>query len=254
MLVPMKLPDGLSDDEEGRKKFELRYYRCFLIRSQYLISRAKYNSVLSGNVIPDVSGMDNPSGGNKNCVWYDILARSWGLFNPLLAIKTDFEDVVETRETLLPNLITKRVGKQDIPVVDGRLICDPSRKEHYLDQAREQGLFQRSRALSTITALTMSVDAVADLYGITDPAMILSTLKQQTKLDPVLELYWRTCRNLETSEHLKTEAQIAAACSFWLYGNFPRDWLSTNKLFNVFRVCNGIECVPPVGIAGLCPD
>lgn len=246
MPLRLKLPAGLSQDEVVVRK-------CELVRFQYIIKKAVYSTAISGTGHLDMSDYDNPRD-RPHCDWHDLVVRAAGRFNPLLAIRYDFDQAIDLRRTLTLRPLVVKLGGRSVVAGKTHVICNPKKATEYVEAEPVYAEQQYARTRSTAATLVGQFASASDLLGVTDAEVVLSFLKSRTELDPVLEHYWRCEKGLEVDRALQLESAVTYACFPWLYAELPENWLLSNDLTNIFEVRDGNDSFPPVRIAGLFVD
>jgi len=166
----------------------------------------------------------------RESVWYEMLiyAHARG-FNPLWGV----------------HLLVARAMRQNVPPNPWSLVSDES-----LSSYCRQGEILYNEAVSSVKSslatLIQQVEPLQLMQSLTAGSAI-DRVKQQTELNPVLELLWRDSRRVPTDTYLVTRARLEYACCPAVYGDssYPVEWLTGRKLVSLFEVSNEPIVKPP---------
>lgn len=228
---------------------------CELIRFQYGIWRSAYNSSRRAAADIRLQPFDwPPEAYRKQCVWGEIYDRMMPEVNPLWAIRYDFEQAIESGLPVIVWGHTQKIKNDDGKVVaavqatNGRQICIKKRVPEYLQASKAYAHEQEIKAHNSIRALDSRLHAAALVINSRDEEMLLSYLKREYELDPVVELLWRYGRNFESDATLRYHARCAFASMPRLYAAVPDKVKLLFELLPLFEVNDELRSCTPVRI------
>lgn len=205
-----------------------------IVREFYLRCRARTLSARSQSSTVGVSPKDDNPPHGAECTWATIARRCKGKVNPLWAIQSDF----------LRSLINNR----DIAV---RQVASPSRFSDYAAESAGMCQSHARTVETTINTLCERYPQAVAAIGVDVPDSVLDLLRQWSRLDAVIEVYWRDRVSANVPSSLLISAHIDYGFCPSIYTELSEEWRHGRGFTELYEVGNGLGTREPVRVSRL---